>query len=547
VRRALLAVLASSAALLAPAGAHAATTGRVLVTLAPQAAGTASAASAAASAAARPDGPSVPALRLVTVRPRQGTSVAATLRALRADPRVRSATPEQRFAPRALPNDPALTLPDADKDAPVGTPLEWTLPREGFAAAWNLSAGAGATVAVIDSGVDASHPDLQGKIADAIDFDDVRPGPATVDPDGHGTHVASLACASTNNALGIAGAGRDCRLLVIRSDFSEGSIIAGLVAAAQRGAQAINMSFGGGGAADPALGAALQYAVRHGAVPVAAAADEPVQDQGQPASMLQPAGTGPQLGRGLGLVVTAATAAGARASFAGFGSGVSMAAYGTLTDGDKPHGIIGAYPAGTTVRETGGKDRKPCKCRATIGGDSRYAFLAGTSMAAPQVTGAAALMRAVNPRLPVARVVGLLKSTARRPAGTGWTADLGWGILDAGAAVDAARRVDLLAPTSKARATSPARGTRPRIRLRVRLKRSDPSPGALVASGVRRVEVWASRRGHGRHRIARTRKRSVRVRLAPGRYKLWSIAVDRAGNRERRPAKADVRLRVIRR
>jgi subtilisin family serine protease len=487
----------------------------------------------------------VPALRLVTVRPRAGTSLAATLRALRADPRVRSATAEQRFAPRALPNDPALTLPDADKDAPAGTPLEWTLPREGFAAAWDLSAGAGTTVAVIDSGVDASHPDLQGKIADAIDFDDVHPGPATADPDGHGTHVASLACASTNNALGIAGAGRDCRLLVIRSDFSEGSIIAGLVAAAQRGAQAINMSFGGSGVADPALGAALRYAVHHGAVPVAAAADEPVQDQGQPASMLQPAGTGPQLRHGLGLVVTAATGADARAGFAGYGSEVSMAAYGTMTDGAKPHGIIGAYPAGTTVRETGGKDRKPCRCRVTIDGDSRYAFLAGTSMAAPQVTGAAALMRAVNPRLPVARVVRLLKSTARRPAGTRWTADLGWGILDAGAAVDAARRVDLLAPTSKARATSPARGTRPRIRLRVRLKRSDPSPGALVASGVRRVEVWVSRHGR-RHRIARTSKRSVRVRLAPGRYKLWSIAVDRAGNRERRPAKPDVRLRVIR-
>jgi hypothetical protein len=68
-----------------------------------------------------------------------------------------------------------------------------------------------------------------------------------------------------------------------------------------------------------------------------------------------------------------------------------------------------------------------------------------------------------------------------------------------------------------------------------------------VASGVRRVQVWVARPGHGRHRIARTTRRSVRVRLAPGRYKLWSIAVDRAGNRERRPAKADVRLRVIRR
>jgi serine protease len=543
VRRALLAAFTSSAVLLAPAGAHAATTGRILVTLAPHATGTAP---ALASAAARPDGPQVPALRLVTVRPRGGSSVAATLRALRADPRVRSATAERRLAPRALPNDPALTALDTDKDAPAGTTLEWTLPREDFARAWDLTTGAGATVAVIDSGIDASHPEFQGKIAAASDFDDVARGPATADPDGHGTHVASLACAATGNALGIAGAGRNCKLLAIRSDFSEGSIIAGLVAATQSGAQAINMSFGGSGAADPALGAALRYAVSHGAVPVAAAADEPVEEQGQPASLLQPAGTGPQLAKGLGLVVTAANGADGRASFAGRGSEVSMAAYGTLTDGSRPHGIVGAYPAGTTVRETGGKGRKACSCRATIGGDSRYAFLAGTSMAVPQVAGAAALMRAVNPRLRVARVVRLLKTTARRPAGTGWNADLGWGILDAGAAVDAARRVDLLAPRSKAHARSPARGTHPRVRVRVRLTRSDPSPGVLVASGVRRVELWASRRGHGRHRIARSSHRRMRVLLAPGRYKLWSIAVDRAGNRERRPARPDVRLRVIR-
>jgi subtilisin family serine protease len=546
VRRALLAALASSASLLGPAGAQAATTGRILVTFAPHAAGTASAASAVASAAARPDGPRVPALRLVTVRPRAGTSMAATLRALRADPRVRSATPERQLAPRALPDDPALTALDTATEAPAGTPLEWTLPREGFAGAWDLTAGDGATVAVIDTGIDASHPEFHDKIAAAIDLDDVASGPATADPDGHGTHVASLACAATGNALGIAGAGRNCTLLVIRSDFSEGSVIAGLVAAAKRGAQAINMSFGGTGAADPALGAALRYAVARGAVPVAAAADEPVADQGQPASLLQPAGSGSQLGRGLGLVVTAANGSDARASFAGYGSEVSMAAYGTLTDGSRPHGIIGAYPAGITARETGGKGRKPCKCRATIASDSRYAFLAGTSMAAPQVTGAAALMRTVNPRLGVARVVRLLKTTASRPAGTRWNANLGWGILDAGAAVDAARRVDLLAPRSKARATSPARGTRPRVAVRVRLTRSDPSPGALVASGVRRVELWASRHGHSPRRIARTARSSVRVRLAPGRYALWSIAVDRAGNRERRPARPDVRLRVIR-
>lgn len=549
VLRALIAVLVAAALPAAPALAQPAATGRILVTFDHAAQG--ASASVLAHVAVRPDGPRVPALRLVTMRPRVGTPMAAALRALRADPRVRSAIPERRLAPRALPDDPALTLPDADEAAPPGTPLQWTLPREGFPAAWDLDSGAGALIAVIDTGIDATHPDLQGKVAGAVDLDDGSAAPPRTDQDGHGTHVASLACAATGNALGIAGAGRDCRLFVVRSDLSEASVIAGLVAASQRGAQAINLSFGGGGAADPALRAALRYAVDHGSVPVAAAADAPVFEQGQPANILQPAGTGSRLDKGLGLVVTAATAADRRAGFAGFGSEVSLAAYGTLTDGERPHGLVGAYPAGMTVRESGGKGHKPCRCRVSVGGDPRYAFLSGTSMAAPQVTAVAALVRTVNPRLSVADVVRLVKRTARRPAGTGWSADLGWGILDAGAAVDAARRIDRVAPRSRARAHTPARGRRARVHVRVRVSGSDPARGALVPSGMRRYETWISGRGRPAHRIARRATRRARatlgVRLGPGRYRLWSIAVDRAGNREKRPRRADVRLRVIRR
>jgi serine protease len=521
-----------------PAAASAATTGRILVTLRPGATG----AGVAAHSGTRVAGPEVPAIGLVTLTPRAETTVARALGALRADPRVASATPERRMAARALPDDPALTALDDYRWAPPGTTLQWTLPREGFPAAWGITRGAGALVAVIDSGVAGAHPELQGKIAAALDEDGSSTAAPTTDQNGHGTHVASLACAATGNGLGIAGAGRDCRLLVVRTDFTEASVIAGLVAAAQRGAQAVNLSFGGGrgAAADPALAAALRYAAEHGTVPVAAAADHPVQDQGHPADLLQPAGTGPKLDQGLGLVVTAATAAGKRASFAGHGSEISLAAYGLLLDGEHARGIIGAYPAGKTARETGGPNHRPCRCRATIAGDSRYAFLAGTSMAAPQVSAAAALVRVVNPALTVPEVVRLLKSTASRPAGAGWSPDLGWGILDAGAAVDAARRIDRLAPASRLRAHRHGR------RVRVRLRGHDRAPGPLIASGIRRFEVWA-RRGQSRaHRLRRTARRSATLRLRPGRYRMWSIAVDRAGNREGRPRRADVRLRVKR-
>jgi serine protease len=521
-----------------PGSAAAEPTGRILVSLRGTGAGAhASAAPVLAHASARRDGPVVPAIGLVTVRPLPGVRTADALRELRADPRVRAATRERRFTPRELPSDPALSTPDPA--GPPGTTLQWPLLRENFGAAWDRFGGAGALVAVIDTGIDASHPDLAGKIAATLDFDAGAGSPAT-DQDGHGTHVASLACAATDNGLGIAGAGRDCKLLVLRTDFTESSVAAALVAAAQRGAGAVSLAFGGDRSTGPAFADALRYAAAHGAVPVAAAADEPTTGQGYPAALLQPAGTGPQLGSGLGLVVTAATGADRRASFAGYGTGISLAAYGALTASSTGvHGLLGLYPAAVTPRERGGPRSRPCHCRATLGGDDRYAFLAGTSMATPQVAAAAAMLRALNPALGTADVVRVLEETARRPSGA-WSPDLGWGILDAGAAVEAARRIDRVAPTSRASAPRRVTGTR----VWVRLRGTDAGREPLIGSGIRRFELWGKRGdGHAR-RLARTRARSLTLRARPGRLRLWSIAVDRAGNREPVPRRPDVRIRV---
>ena len=94
--------------------------------------------------------------------------------------------------------------------------------------------------------------------------------------------------------------------------------------------------------------------------------------------------------------------------------------------------------------ERGGTKDHPagCGCRTSYHGDSRYAYLEGTSMAAPQVAATAALMRRMNPDLKAGDIIRLLKRTARRPAGRGWSPELGWGILDADAAVLAARSLD---------------------------------------------------------------------------------------------------------
>src|SRR3954465_3683972 len=301
-----------------------------------------------------------------------------------------------------------------------------------------MARGGGARVAVIDTGVDGAHPELANKIVATADFDDnLGDGPPTVDEDGHGTHVASLACAQPDNGIGIAGAGLGCDLLVAKSDLTEGSVAKALVWAADNGAEAINMSFGTDGrfAAAPAIVAALHYANDKGAVLVAAAADNatpgsPVLEQGDPANVLQPTNTGSDINQNLGLSVTAANAADARASFAGRGTQVSMAAYGTYGPGGA-NGILGAFPSQTTTLERGDKAKRldPCRCRTSYNGDNRYAYLAGTSMSTPQGAGAPAARRHPNPDLPPADVVRILKQTARRAADVAWTPELGWGIL----------------------------------------------------------------------------------------------------------------------
>ena len=176
-------------------------------------------------------------------------------------------------------------------------------------------------MAVIDTGADSGHPDLQGKIEDSIDNDAINGhGPATSDENGHGTHVASLACAAGDNAIGSVGSGLNCKLLIIKSDLGDGSIARSIVQAADRGADAINMSFGSdaGPAPQPVVDA-VEYAYSKGVILVSAADDQPREDQGYPSNILQPTGTGADLAAGRGLAVTAANFAGTRASGAGRG------------------------------------------------------------------------------------------------------------------------------------------------------------------------------------------------------------------------------------
>jgi serine protease len=365
----------------------------------------------------------------VAVEPPGGAGVAAVRRELGGQPGVAAVEPEYRRSLRLTPNDPAFAAPDPL--APQGDIFQWQLRAQGFESAWDQARGDGAVVAVIDTGVDGGNPDLGPRIVAATDRDPGG-GPATVDEIGHGTHVAGLACAQGDNGYGGASSGFGCGLIIEKTDLTDASIADSIVDAADRGADVINMSLGGPGGSR-VIERAVDYAWKRDVVMVAAATNLNRTSQGIPAQLLQPQGSGPKLKRGRGLVVTAAEYDGSRAFFRpGHGKGISLAAYGAASMNSSTPGIFSNFPANPTELETGSFRDPPCECRTSFGGDDRFAYLEGTSMAAPQVAGAAALIRSRRPGIDAKRVVKVIKKTAR---GKRFTGGLGWGILNARAAL----------------------------------------------------------------------------------------------------------------
>jgi hypothetical protein len=500
-------------------------------------------------------GPGVPELGVITLR---GTPKAIEL--LRRDPAVAGVSREWLRGLRRVPNDPALATVESEYVVAAGTPIQWALARQGFPAAWDVTTGATARVAVLDTGIDAGHPEFAGKIASAESVD----GDPNSDSDGHGTHVSGLACAGTDDGRGVAGAGWGCQLHVVklgpdlRGGIPDESIVRGLELATAHAPHAIAMSFGGG-PDSPALDAAIQAAYDRGIVLVAAASNNGEgEGQGAPASLLQP-GDAENIDAGRGLVVTAADFEDTRAG-TGRGSGVSLAAYGFYDESRGPPGLISTYPGGFTLRDVPACTPMmlPVCSRRDLGGDDSYAYLQGTSMATPQVAALAAMVGALNPHLTAQEKLRLIKATARRSGG--WSPELGWGILDAGAAVDAARRVDRLPPSSRvrvakrrarrARAGLSARAQRRRAR-RVRLLFRTTDPGAeqgLLPSGVNRIELYGRRGRKPVRRLRRLRpRRQIVIRLRPGVWRFYTRATDVAGNVEAAPGRADARVRVKRR
>ena len=310
------------------------------------------------------------------------------------------------FAPAGSISSGRLVAAAAPTDSAQA--LDWQFAAADFASVpAAASEGAAAiTVAVVDTGVDLSSPDLAGRRVSTHAVAGLPQGPD--DPNGHGTFVTSLLARSSGAAP----------LLVIRAARADGSVTdraeaKGIRYAVDHGARVINLSLAGT-TTSTLERSAIAYAVHRGVLVVAAAgnaftAGNPVE---YPAALLQPVGSN---GRGgAGLVVGASTPTRTRAPFSSSGSWISLAAPGVGVGA----GISGlssptAFPRAVT--------------------DAAVGYGSGTSYAAPQVAGAAALVWAVKPSLTARQVADILKATA---SGQGaWTPDLGYGVVDAAAAV----------------------------------------------------------------------------------------------------------------
>lgn len=344
------------------------------------------------------------------------------MRALAADPDVEYVEVDQILHPAWTPND-------TNYNSQWGFHGTYGIKAP---AAWDITKGAGAVVAVLDTGI-TSHSDLSANVLPGYDFitnsttagdgngrdsDASDPGDysGSSRSSWHGTHVAGTVAAITNNGKGVAGTAPLAKIVPVRvlgrgggatSDIADaviwasGGTVSGVPANANP-AEAINLSLGGSGSCGTTMQNAINGAVSRGTTVVIAAGNSNANT-----SNFTPANCNNVI------AVASTTSTGARSSFSNYGALIDIAAPGS--------GIYSTLNSGSTTP-----------------GSESYASYDGTSMATPHVAGVVALMQSVAPTpLTPAQVESIIKSTAT-PFPSTPSQSIGPGILNAYAAVQAA-------------------------------------------------------------------------------------------------------------
>jgi thermitase len=318
-------------------------------------------------------------IRLEVVRVEDG-KIAEAIAEYKKNPFVEYAEPNYKAEAFATTTDPSL-------------PQQWGLYKIHAAnptqnSAWDITTGnPNIKIAVLDTGIEKTHADLAGKIIGEANFTTAS---STNDANGHGTHVAGIAAAATNNVQGIAGAGYNTTILNGKVLGDDGSgyyswIANGIIWAADQGAHVINMSLGGT-ASSQAMSDAVDYAWSKGAVIVAAAGNKSTSAPHYPAYY-------PKV-----VAVAATDNNDNKASFSNYDSSwVDVAAPGTS--------IYSTYKG------------------------NAYGSMSGTSMASPMVSGVAGLVYAKGACMTNICVRGQIEQTADQILGTGtlWR----WGRINA--------------------------------------------------------------------------------------------------------------------
>jgi hypothetical protein len=360
--------------------------------------------------------------------------------------------------------------------------------------AWDTTVGGPEVViAVLDSGLDASHPDLAGKLVAGYNF--YGNNTDTADVFGHGTKVAGAAAAAGNNGMGVTGVSWQARIMPIRVSDSTGyayysTIASGLTWAVDHGARVMNISIGGV-AASSSITSAAQYVLNRGGVVVASAGNCGCLD-GTPDNAYV-------------ISVSATDSADNLTSWSSRGSYVDMAAPGA--------GILTTLPGGG------------------------YGAVSGTSFSSPVTAGVVALVMSANPELGPTEIETLLQLNADDLGAAGWDQSFGHGRVNAyravAAAVASAPLPDTTAPS--ATITSPSSGSSVSGTVTVAVNASDNT-------GVGRVDLYVDGALYATDTTAPHGFAWDTTTGGPGTRRLTARAYDSAGNAG---TSADVTVSVV--